>query len=467
VVLAICCCSAFITGIGVTLVNLALPAIRSDFNATTSDLQWVINAYALPVATLLVLAGRLADRVGRKKVLQAGLLVFGVGSVGCGLATTVDQLLIMRAIQAIGGAMLNPVAISIISTTFRDHRRRSWAVSVWGAVAGISLAAGPVIGGILVEAAGWRSLFWMNVPVVLLVAVLVWLYVPDSRAPRFRRFDPLGQLLLVIMLGFFVYGVTETREIGWASWQTFGFLISSAVTFGLFLLSSSGSQEPVIDPRLFAKLAFVGSNLAGVCCLAALSGFLFLNSLYLQETRELTAYAAGLLTLPMALAAVATSPLAGRLIARRGGPVALILGGLGTAVGAAVLAGNTAEGPLWQIFTGYVIFGFGFGLTNPAVTTIAISCLPAEEAGAAGGIISTSRQIGICLGVAIVGVIVPTGAENVGLAAGVDASAWLVLSLCGVATSALGAVMSFVAIRDHRVRVLGQDEPLSAPVSRA
>jgi EmrB/QacA subfamily drug resistance transporter len=451
VVLAICCCSAFITGIGVTLVNLALPAIRSDFNATTSDLQWVINAYVLPVATLLVLAGRLADRVGRKKVFQAGLLVFGVGSAGCGLAATVDQLLIMRALQAIGGAMLNPVAISIIATTFRDHRRRSWAVSVWGAVAGISLAAGPVIGGILVETAGWRSLFWMNVPVVSLVAVLVWLYVPDSKAPRFRRFDPLGQLLVVVMLSFFVYGVTETREIGWASWQTFGFLISSAVTFGLLLLSGSGGQEPIIDPRLFAKPVFVGSNLAGVCCLAALSGFLFLNSLYLQETRELSAYAAGLLTLPMALAAVATSPLAGRLIARRGGPAALVLGGLGTALGAAVLTGNTAEGPLWQIFAGYVLFGFGFGMTNPAVTTTAISCLPDEEAGAAGGIISTSRQIGICLGVAIVGAIVPARGGDAQSVTGSSASAWLALSLCGILTSVLGVAMSFIASRDHRV----------------
>src|SRR3954452_12798783 len=213
-VLAVCCMSLFIVGLDNTIVNIALPSIRADLDADVSGLQWVLDAYTLVLASLLILGGATGDRLGRRRVFQAGLVVFTLGSLLCGLAPGLGWLIAFRMVQAVGGSMLNPVAMSIITNTFADPRERARAIGVWGGVVGISMAAGPIVGGALVESVGWRSIFWINLPVGLAALVLTARFVPESRAPKARRPDPVGQLLVIALFGSLTYAIIEAPDSG-------------------------------------------------------------------------------------------------------------------------------------------------------------------------------------------------------------------------------------------------------------
>src|SRR5579884_3571415 len=217
VVLAICSMSLLIVGLDTTIVNVALPAIHRSFHASLSGLQWTVDAYTLVLASFLMLAGSTADRVGRRRTFQIGLASFGLGSLLCSLAPGVGWLVAARALQACGGSMLNPVAMSIITNTFTDRVERARAIGVWGAVNGLALGLGPIVGGALVDSVGWRSIFWINVPIVLVALVGTALVVPESRAARPRRFDPVGQALVIVVLGCLVYAIIEAPRLGWTS----------------------------------------------------------------------------------------------------------------------------------------------------------------------------------------------------------------------------------------------------------
>ncbi|HTB78216.1 MAG TPA: MFS transporter, partial [Polyangiaceae bacterium] len=216
VVLATCCLSLLLVTMDVTIVNVALPAIRKDLGATVAGLQWSIDGYTVVVACFLMLAGSMGDRHGRKRTFQVGLALFSAGSLLCSLAPTTSALVAARVVQALGGAMLNPVAMSIIVNTFTDPRERARAIGVWGAVFGVSMAVGPVVGGLLTEHVGWRSIFWINVPIGLMAIALTARFVPESRAQRVRRVDPVGQMLIVIALASLTSGVIDGRRLGWS-----------------------------------------------------------------------------------------------------------------------------------------------------------------------------------------------------------------------------------------------------------
>src|ERR1700678_3212036 len=250
-VLAICCLSLFIVGLDATIVNVALPSIGRELHASVSGLQWTIDAYTLVLASLLMLSGSMADRFGRRRTFIVGLSVFSAGSLLCSLAPNIELLVVFRMLQAVGGSMLNPVAMSIITNTFTEPRERAQAVGVWGAVVGISMALGPVLGGALVTSAGWRSIFWINIPVGIVAIVLALRYIPESKAPRARRIDPVGQALVIVLLASLTYGIIEAPDHGWCSP-----LIVTA--FALALLSLVGilryeprRAEPLIDLRFF------------------------------------------------------------------------------------------------------------------------------------------------------------------------------------------------------------------------
>src|SRR6266852_2636106 len=216
-VLTICCASIVVVVMDISIVNIALPAIGRDLRATESGLQWTVDAYTLVLASFLVLAGSTADRVGRRRVFQLGLAAFGLGSLLCGLAPGIGALIAARALQAIGGTMLNPVAMAIIANTFLDPAERVRAIGVFGSMSGLALALGPILGGALVDAFGWRSIFWINVPIVAAAIVCSARFVPESRAPRSRRFDPVGQILMIGVLGGVVYAIIESGRLGWTS----------------------------------------------------------------------------------------------------------------------------------------------------------------------------------------------------------------------------------------------------------
>jgi EmrB/QacA subfamily drug resistance transporter len=257
-ILAICCMSLFVVGLDTTIVNVALPAIRKDLHASVSGLQWTIDAYTLVLASLLMLAGSTADRIGRRRVFQTGLVVFSLGSLLCGLAPSLGLLVSFRVVQAVGGSMLNPVAMSIIRNVFDDPRQRAQAIGIWGGVFGLSMALGPVLGGALVDAFGWRAVFFVNVPIGLLGVLLAALYVPESRAARPRRLDPVGQALVIAALATLTSAIIEGPTSGFFSAQILALFAVSLTCFVALVLFELRRDEPLIEMRFFRSAPFSG-----------------------------------------------------------------------------------------------------------------------------------------------------------------------------------------------------------------
>jgi EmrB/QacA subfamily drug resistance transporter len=435
-VLALCCTSVFIVGIDVTIVNVALPSIQRSLHASVSGLQWTLDAYTLVIACLLMLSGSLADRFGRRRVFQIGLSLFSLGSLLCSVAPSLGFLVAFRALQAVGGSMLNPVAMSIIANTFPERQDRARAIGVWGSVAGLSLASGPVLGGVLVSAVGWRSIFWINVPIGLAVIVLTQRFVPESKAPRARRFDPAGQCLVMVALGSITAAIIEGPNRGWGSALILGLFVVAAVAAVVLVFVELRRRDPLVDPRFFRSPPFAGATLIAVAAYAALGGFLFLNTLYLQNVRGYSALESGLLTIPMAAMLGVFAPVSGRLVAARGPRLSLALAGPALTIGALMLVGLGAHTSVWYLIVAYLIFGIGCGLVAAPITNTALSGMPADQAGVAGAIASTSRQFGAALGVAVVGAIV-AGSSHAGFTTA-SHGAWAVIAACGVAVLLVG-----------------------------
>ncbi|WP_200302362.1 MFS transporter [Streptomyces adelaidensis] len=440
-VLVICCTSLLIVSLDNTVLNVALPSIQRDLNASLAGLQWTIDAYTLVLAALLMLAGSTADRIGRKRVFMAGLVVFTIGSVLCSLAPNLESLVAFRMVQAVGGSMLNPVAMSIITNTFTDPRERARAIGVWGGVVGISMAAGPIIGGVLVDSVGWRSIFWINLPVGLAALVLTWRFVPESRAPKARRPDPVGQLLVIALLGSLTYAIIEAPTAPLGGTLAFGG-IALAALLGL-LWYEPRRDEPLIDLRFFRSAPFSGATVIAVSAFAALGGFLFLSTLYLQNVRGLDALHAGLWMLPMAFLCFVCAPVAGRLVGSRGPRLPLLVAGVAMTASGVLFAAFEAETSNVTVFVGYVLFGLGFGCVNAPITNTAVSGMPRAQAGVAAAVASTSRQIGQTLGVAVVGAVLAAGIGSSSYTASFVSAArpaWWIVAACGFAVLVLGAL---------------------------
>jgi EmrB/QacA subfamily drug resistance transporter len=441
-VLVICCSSLFIVGLDSTIVNVALPAIGRSLHAGVSGLQWTIDAYTLVLASLLMLSGATADRVGRKRVFLTGLAVFTVGSGLCSLAPSLGALVGFRMLQAVGGSMLNPVAMSIITNTFTDRAERARAIGVWGATFGLSMALGPVVGGLLVDSVGWRGAFWVNIPVGLCAIVLTAKFVPESKAPRARRPDPIGQLLLIAMLGSVTYAIIEGPGRGWGSpliLSLFG--VSLAALAGLVAYESRRA-EPVLDPRFFRSAPFAGAVLTAICTFAAIGGFLFLATLYLQEARGMSALRAGLHLLPMAAVMAIAAVTSGRILASRGARLPMVAAGVALTAGGLLVSTLTINSALFPVLGAFAVVGIGSGLVNAPITQAAVSGMPPSQAGVAAGIASTSRQVGQSLGVAVAGSILAGRLHGPASTGFVAAShpAWYVLAGCGVIVAVLGLV---------------------------
>ncbi|MEO5878250.1 MAG: MFS transporter [Streptosporangiaceae bacterium] len=435
-VLAICCMSLFIVGLDVTIVNMALPAISVDFHASLSGLQWIMDGYTLVLASFLMLAGSVADRVGRRRVFQAGLVLFTLGSLLCSLAPSVEWLVAARVLQAVGGSMLNPVAMSIITNTFTEPKERVRAIGVWGAVFGLSMALGPVLGGIVVASTGWRGIFWVNVPVGIAAVILAGHFVPESRAPRPRRFDPVGQGLVIVLLTSVVYAIIEGPHRGWGSPLIVALFAVSAAAAVVLVRYEGKREDPLLDPRFFRSVPFAGATVIAVCAFMAVGGFLFLNALYLQDARGFSALHAGLLTLPMAAANLVASPLSGRLVAGHGARLPLMGASVSLVAAGLLMTTFTSTTSLYVVAVGYVLAGLAFGLVNSPITNTAVSGMPRAQAGVAAAVASTSRQVGSSLGVAVFGSILASGDSFT------DAShlCWWVVVGCALVIGSLGII---------------------------
>ncbi|MED7824398.1 MFS transporter [Streptomyces chiangmaiensis] len=440
-VLAICCMSLLIVSLDNTVLNVALPSLQKELHASVSGLQWTIDAYTLVLASLLMLSGSTADRIGRRRVFQVGLVIFTIGSLLCSLAPSLDSLIAFRMVQAVGGSMLNPVAMSIITNTFTDPRERARAIGVWGGVVGISMAAGPIIGGLLVDSVGWRSIFWVNLPVGLAALLLTILFVPESRAPKARRPDPVGQLLVIALLGSLTYAIIEAP--GSSAGHVLAFGAVALVALLTLLWYEPRRDEPLIDLRFFRSAPFSGATVVAVSAFAALSGFLFLSTLYLQNVRGLDALHAGLWMLPMAVMCFVCAPVSGRLVGSRGPRFSLLTAGIAMTASGLLFAAFEAETSNVTLVIGYVLFGLGFGFVNAPITNTAVSGMPRAQAGVAAAVASTSRQIGGTLGVAVIGSVLASGV-HAGPYREVFVTAarpgWWILTACGLAVLVLGAL---------------------------
>jgi EmrB/QacA subfamily drug resistance transporter len=338
--------------------------------------------------------------------------------------------------------MLNPVAMSIIRNVFEDPRERAQAIGVWGGVVGISLALGPVVGGALVSSSGWQSVFLVNLPVGVLALALTALFVPESRAPHPRRIDPVGQALVIAGLASLTYAIIEGGSRGWLSTEIVGLFAFAFVCLAALVRYELRRREPLLDMRFFASAPFAGASAIAVCAFASLGGFLFLNTLYLQDVRGLSPLHAGLYMLPMAGMTLVFGPLSGRLVGRRGARPSLLVSGIALTASGLMLTQLTATTSYAYLLAAYVIFGLGFGLVNPPITNTAVSGMPPSQAGVAAAVASTSRQVGQTLGVAVVGA-VAAGSISHALGPGFATAThpgWWIITALGVMVLALGVL---------------------------
>jgi EmrB/QacA subfamily drug resistance transporter len=443
VVLAICCMSILIVGLDVTILNVALPSIQHDFHASVSGAQWTIDAYTLVIACLLMLSGSTGDRLGRRRTFQLGLLIFTIGSGLCSIAPSLGALIAFRMVQAVGGSMLNPVAMSIVTNVYTEPKDRARAIGWWGGVAGISIAAGPLIGGLLVQAIDWRAIFWVNIPVGIAAMLLTQKFVPESKAPHPRRLDPVGQVLMILTLGLLVFGIIEAPNHGWDSTLILGCLAGAAIGGALLVFFEVRHPEPLIDLRFFRSPPFSGAAVVSICAFLSLGGFLFLNTLYLQDVRGYSPLHAGVALLPMAALMMIFSPLSGRVVGIRGPRFSLVVGGLATLAAGLLSAIPAGEPNDVRLFLGYALLGTGLGWANAAITNTAVSGMPRDQAGVAAGVASTTRQLGSALGVAIIGSVIADHVTTVAAGSEFTSAArisWAIIAACGLAMVSVGAL---------------------------
>jgi EmrB/QacA subfamily drug resistance transporter len=431
--------SLFIVGMDVTIVNVALPSIEDGLHAGIAGLQWVVDAYTLVLASLLMLSGSTGDRLGRRRTFQVGLATFTTGSLLCSLAPGLEWLVGFRMLQAVGGSMMNPVAMSIITNVFTRPKERARAIGVWGAVFGLSLALGPVVGGSLVDAAGWRAIFWINIPIGIAAIILTQLFVPESRAERVRRADPVGQVLVIVLFASLTYAIIEGPERGWFTAEIIGFFSLAAAAVAALVLYEPRRFEPLIELRFFRSVPFSGATAIAVSAFCTMGAFLFLTVLYLQDMRGLSPLHAGLWLLPMAAMTIVFSPLSGRIVGSRGPRIPLVAAGIALVAGSVLLTRLSASTPAPYVLSAFVVFGIGNALVNPPITNTALSGMPRARAGVAAGIASTSRQVGSSLGVAIAGSIINTGGTFNAARFGSDSRvAWWIVAGFGALVLVLG-----------------------------
>ncbi|WP_197374451.1 MFS transporter [Mycolicibacterium baixiangningiae] len=459
IILVSCCLSLLIVSMDATIVNVAIPAIRTDLHASPSQLQWVVDVYTLLLASLLILAGATGDRFGRRRVFQIGLTVFAFGSLLCSLAPNIETLIVARLLQAVGGSMMNPVALSIVSQIFTGRVERARALGIWGSVVGIAMSLGPIVGGLLIETVGWRAVFWINLPICAAAIILTAVFVPETKSTTMRNIDPIGQVLAVLFLFGIVFALIEGPGLGWTHPLTLTAAVVAVVAFVLFLRYEARRRDPFIDLRFFRSIPFSAATVTAVSAFAGWGAFLFMMSLYLQGERGFSAMETGLIYLPIAIGALLFSPLSGRLVGRFGARPSLLIAGVLITVASAMLTFLTATTPVWELLVVFAVFGVGFSMVNAPITNAAVSGMPLERAGAASAVTSTSRQIGVSIGVALCGS--AAGGALAGTSTDFAAAARPLWFVC----VALGVVITVLALYSTSGRALRSADRLAPLIS--
>lgn len=392
----------------VSVVNVALESLRHDFTASVMGLEWVVNAYTLVFAALLLTSGALGDRFGSRRIFLFGLTLFTLASLGCGVAPTLAILTGTRLIQGVGASLLVPNSLSMLQRAFPDEAQRSRAVGWWGAIGGIALAVGPVLGGVLVTHWGWRSIFLINLPIGVLGGYLTLRYaaVDVVNPGRARSLDWPGQFAAILWLAVLTATLTEVARLGWeSSWILGGVLVSVAAIWGFFHIESR-SKSPMLPLELFRLPAFTIASVAGVIVNFAYYGLIFVFSLFFQLEQHLTPQQTGFAFLPMTIVLMVASVLAGRLITRIGARALLALGLFTAASGYLLLLPVHVEGAYGWLIAPMLMAASGIALVVPTMTNVTLSAVDATRAGIASGVLNSARQAGGLLGVVVFGYLV-------------------------------------------------------------
>ncbi|MGZ8700606.1 MAG: MFS transporter [Solirubrobacterales bacterium] len=463
--LILLCMTQFMVVLDASIVNVALPSIGEALQFSQENLSWVINGYVLTFGGFLLLGGRLADLLGRRRIFMIGLGVIAVASLAAGFASTEGQLIAARAAQGLGAAIISPAALSIVSTIFSDGAERNKALGAWGAVAGAGGAAGVLLGGILTDGLGWEWVLWVNVPVALVVLALTPRLIPESRSESAtRHFDTLGAVTITAALSILVYGIVDAEQAGWGSAQTIGLLSASALLLGLFVVIERRSQAPLVPFGIFRKRTLTGANAVGLLVGASLFSMFFFITLYMQQVLDYSAIEAGLAYLPLSVAIIISAGVASQLVTRVGFKPVLAAGMLLIAGGLAWFSQVSVGGSFVSDILGpSLLAAVGLGFSFVPTTIAAVSGIENREQGLASGLINTSQQIGGALGLAMLATVANSKTTEVMAGAGGDPAAlpnalvegFQSAFLGGAVIALLGFALTLVLIRtrDSRAHV--------------
>lgn len=406
-------CGFFVVMLDTTIVNVSLPYIGKDLGGTTSSLQWVVDSYTLSFAALLLTSGTACDRLGARHVYLAGLATFAIFSFLCALSTSMWTLIIFRAFQGIGAAMVVPSSLALIADMYSDQARRTKIIGLWGATGGIAAALGPIVGGMLVSALRWNAAFWINIPIIAILIVLVIVFVPPRKPDNNKYFDLWGQVTSIIGLSALTYVVITWGERGWSPLYII-WLIGGIMLVLCFFIIESTTPDPMLPLTLFTQRSFRAASFVGFCLNFSFFGQLFILSLYFQDFLGWSPWLSGLALAPQATSAIIASPLGGRCAAKYGPYPAMLIGLLIGTGGFSSLIAVSPETPYPVIAVLTFCAGFGMAFAMPAATSAAVNASPPEHVGVAGGVINTARQIGSVFGVALLGTFIASGSFLVG-----------------------------------------------------
>jgi DHA2 family methylenomycin A resistance protein-like MFS transporter len=396
------CLAFFIVQLDVTVVNVALEAIRRDLGGGLNDQQWIVASYTIALAAGMLTAGSTGDRLGSRRICMFGLVTFAIGSAICAIAPSMHILIAARTLQGAGGAALLPCSLALIIQQFRDPRERAHALGIWGGIASVGMAAGPVVGGVLIAVAGWRSIFLVNVPFCAVTAIMMYSWVGESPRHREQKLDLAGLILGVLSLSCITGGIIETGQIGWNQPLPLLLMASGTVVGVTFVVVERRHSSPMLPLSIFASRQFTAATAAGLIFNFCLYGTLLCVSLFLQGPLALSAFKTGMLVLPLTIAVGIGATLSGRLTARFGPRAPMLIGYSLGAAGATALLVTGPSGPLPLLILGSTVLGF-CSIAMPAMTSVTMSAVEPTRTGIASGVLNTARQAGGALGVAILG----------------------------------------------------------------